>query len=414
MSRSLLIRGSLLLLVGALAIPGLAETVLVDGVPHVRNGARPRDGVQELQLTELWRAGGEGDEVFFGLVPRVAAGPDGSVYILDSQTCQVHVYDAAGTRVRNLFREGEGPGEVLRPRDMVLMGDGRVGLIQEFPGAVSFVHGDGTPSGRLDLVGVNGGVVNLTACDATGDVVLFSGNHDQEDDRPEIRLRTNVLERYGPDGRVMARYAQNQALYDFADFRFLERDHLPVFWFAFDAAPDGRVFTAADPARYAVTVHAPDGTLVRVIEREYEPLERTDAEVRRVRNMILSAFNGAPFEPRIEIERREAALAYFHRPIQRRDDGELWVLSGRGVRPGRPGVMAVFDVFDEAGTFVRQAALHADHDARDVGIFLAGNDRILVVLGYLDSLAAQFGNGTAVAEEGHEPQAPGVICYGVE
>ena len=59
-------------------------------------------------------------------------------------------------------------------------------------------------------------------------------------------------------------------------------------------------------------------------------------------------------------------------------------------------------------------ALHAPHDGRDVGIFLAGPDRILVVKGYMDSLAAQFGNGTALADEGYEPQTPEVICYIVE
>lgn len=394
-----------------LAAPCLAGTVVIDGVEHVRNEATPRDGVQDLQLTELWRAGGEGDDLFFGLVPRVAVGPDGSTYVLDSQTCQVYVYDRDGALQRTLFREGEGPGEVLRPRDMVLMGDGRVGLIQEFPGAISFVHGDGTPAGRLDLMNINGAVLSLTGCDAAGGVLLVSGTHINRSDRPGIQARVNTLESCGPDGTIMARYAENATVYDFGDFHFREPEHLPMFWFAFAAAPDGRVFTASDPSRYAIAVHAPDGTLQRVIERDYQPLKRTDAEVKRIENMILSAFNGAPFQPTLVIERDESALSYFHRPIQRRDDGELWVLSGRGVRPAQEGVMAVFDVFDDAGVFVRQAALHADHDARDVGIFLAGNDRVLVVLGYLDSLAAQFGNGTAVADEGAEPQAPEVVCY---
>ncbi len=50
----------------------------------------------------------------------------------------------------------------------------------------------------------------------------------------------------------------------------------------------------------------------------------------------------------------------------------------------------------------KQVALQADHNGQDVGIFLSGRDRILVVKGYMDSLAAQFGNGTALADEGYE------------
>ncbi|MBU8871714.1 MAG: hypothetical protein KOO60_12680 [Gemmatimonadales bacterium] len=401
-------------LVLSLAVASLAETVMIDGVEHIRNGAQPYNGVQDVKLHELWRAGGEDDDVFFGLVPRVLTDPEGNVYILDSQTCQVYVYGPEGELLRKLFREGEGPGEVLRPRDMVLMGDGRVGLMQEFPGAISFVQKDGTPANRIQLIGIDGGVMGLTSCDAAGEVLLFAGNHDQDGGRPEVRNRWNVLERHGPDGKIMARFADNHAVYDFGDFHFREKEHLPVFWFTFAAAQDGRVFTATDHKKYAVNVCAPDGTLQRVIEREYEPLERTDAEFHRLELMIKSAFTGMSIQPKIEIERRESVLAYFHRAIQLHPDGNLWVLSGRGLRPEIKGVMAVFDVFDDAGLFVKQVALHAPHDGRDVGIFLSGTGRVLVVKGYMDSLAAQFGNGTALADEGYEPQAPEVICYGMK
>lgn len=391
----------------------LAEIVNSNGIPHICNTDQPRDGRRDVTLTELWRAGGEDEDTFFGLVPRVATDPEGNVYVLDSQTCQVYVYSPDGELLRTLFREGEGPGEVRRPRDMVLMGDGRVGLIQEFPGAISYVHADGTPAGKIQLTGPEGGTVSLTACDASGDVLLFTGNHDREGARPEIRNRVNVLERYDPDGHLQTRYAETHAVYDFADFRFVESEHLPVFWFTFAAAADGRVYLADAHDKYAVTVCAPDGTPQRIIERDYEPLDRTAGEHRRLELMILSAFAGAPFQPQIEINRRESALAYFHRAIQLHPDGDMWVLSGRGLRPEQAGVMAVFDVFDEAGLFTEQVALHADHDGRDVGIFLSGADRILVVMGYMDSLAAQFGNGTPMADEGDEPQPPEVICYGM-
>lgn len=401
----------LVLFAGAVSF---ADTVMIDGVEHIRNDAEPRDGVQDVKLRELWRAGDEDDDVFFGLVPRVETDPEGYVYVLDSQTCHVYVFSPEGEMLRTLFREGDGPGEVRSPRDMVLMGDGRVGLMQEYPGAISFVRPDGTPAGKIQLIGIDGGVMGLTSCGASGDVLLFAGNHDQEGSRPEIRNRWNVLERYGPDGQMMARFADNHAVYDFADFHFQENSHLPVFWFSFDADETGRVYTALNHDQYAVTVFAPDGTPQRVIEREYEPLDRTDAEIHRLELMIQSAFNGVPFQPKITINRRESALAYFHRAIHMCQNADLWVLAGRGVRPDGQGVMAVFDVFDELGLFVRQVALHAPHDGRDVGIFLSGTDRVLVVLGYMDSLAAQFGNGTALMDEGYEPQSPEVICYEME
>jgi hypothetical protein len=73
--------------------------------------------------------------------------------------------------------------------------------------------------------------------------------------------------------------------------------------------------------------------------------------------------------------------------------------------------MAEFDVFEGDGLFVRQVALRAPHDGQTVGIFLSGSDRILVVKGYFESLAAQFGNGATFSGEDGEADTPEVICY---
>ena len=45
----------------ALLIPGLSLAQPESDVPHVRNGASPRDGVQDFKLQEVWRAGDEDD-----------------------------------------------------------------------------------------------------------------------------------------------------------------------------------------------------------------------------------------------------------------------------------------------------------------------------------------------------------------
>jgi len=395
---------SLVILLSLLPLSGVA-------VEHVENPAEPADGRFDITLREVWRAGGEDGDVIFGLVPRVGTDSDGNVYVLDSQMCQVSVYDRDGQPVRTIFREGEGPGEVYRPRDMVVLDDGRVGLIQEFPGQISFVDALGDPAGRITIGGTDGGIYSLTACEAAGQVVLVSGTHQITNDRPDLSERVNFLERCGDDGVATARYASNSTHYDFTDFHFIEREHMPPFWWCFAATPAGTVYTVSDRDRYLIEVFAADGTPLRTFGRAYEPLQRTDGEYDRMVGMVESAFNGMPFQPTIVIERQEEVVASLPRGLQTHPDGSLWVLTGRGMRPGQPGVMAVFDVFDEAGKFVRQAALRAPHDGRRVGIFLSGPDRILVVKGYFESLAAQFGNGATFAGDDGEVDTPEVICY---
>jgi hypothetical protein len=396
-----------ILLAGALLLASAAA----GSVEHIDNPARPAGGRLDVTLREVWRVGGEDGETFFGLVPRVATDAAGNVHVLDSQMCQVSVYDRQGRLVRTLFREGDGPGEIRQPRDMIVLDDGRVGLLQEFPGQISFVDAQGNPAGRVVLGGASGGIHSLTACASDGRLVLVSGTDMLPSERSEINRRLNFLEACGETGEVTARYASNETRYDFSDFRFTEREHLPPFWWAFAAAPGGVVYTVSDRDRYLIEAHAADGELLRTFGRAYEPLQRTDGEYDRLVGMIESAFSGAPFRPTIVVERQEAVVSAMHRGLQVHPDGSLWVLTGRGVRPGQPGVMAVFDVFDAAGSFVRQVALRAPHDGRNVGIFLAGADRILVVKGYFESLAAQFGNGATFAGEDGEVETPAVICY---
>ncbi|MFH2053254.1 MAG: hypothetical protein ABIK96_12365 [bacterium] len=380
-------------------------------VELVRNGAQPGEGKVQVTLREVWRVGGPDGDEFFGLVPRVQTDAQGNVYVLDSQVCQVTVYDRDGRFLRTLFSEGEGPGEVRSPRDMMVLGDGRVGLLQEFPGAISFVDAAGNPAGRIAYGGAEGGVHSLTGCQASGDVILVSGTHMQRGDQPEINLRQNFLERIGDDGLMKNRYASNDTKYDFTDFVFSEREHIPTFWWCFDVAPDGRVYAAPDRDAYRIEEFAPDGSLVRVVERDCEPLARTEAEFRRMEGMVKSALAGMRFQPTIRVEHGEAAFAYMHRALQLHPDGSLWVLSSRGVRKGEPGVMAVFDVFDREGRFARQVALRAPHEGQRVGIFLSGRDRILVVKGFFESLAAQFGNGATFSGDDEEVEVPEVICY---
>jgi len=399
-------------LIGLWSPSPAAEATIIDGVPHVLNSDQPRDGQRTLKLQEAWRVGGDDDEAFFGLIPRVDTDAEGNVYVLDSQLSTVSVYDRDGDLLRTLFREGEGPGEVIGPRDMFLLDDGRVGLVQDFPGVVVFVDKDGTPAGRMNISGTDGGIHSLTGCLGCGDKFLLSGTH-HGNNTPGISDRDYFLERYTDTGDFVAQYAHSHAIYDFNNFVFSERQHIPPFWFCYSMTPDGTVYSVPDRDKYAINVHQPDGTLTRVIERDYEPLQRTDKEYDKVHGMIESAMGNVPFQVTIEVERQEAAVANLARGLQMGPDGRLWVLTGRGASPQEDGIMAVFDVFEPGGEFAEQVALKAPHKAIDVGIVLGEPGRILVILSYYESLAAQFGDGSTYAGEDEEVALPAVICYDI-
>ncbi len=392
------------------------QEVQTGGVPHVMNGPTPRDGIEPLRLEELWSAGGEEDEMIFGLVTKVCADEEGNIYVLDAQLNVVHVYSPDGELLRTLFGEGEGPGEIRDARDMVLLPDGRVAALQEFPGKLVFVDRDGMPAGALPLYKQSpevGGSPSLTCGFSGGGYIVLSGTWNVYGSEPGIQQRTNFLSRFSADGNEEIRYCESLTQYNFNDLVFDEKVHVPAFWMNAAVGPDGRVYVAPYQDRYEIHVHAPDGELERVIEREYTRWKRTDAERRRVRGMIESATNGMPFEVKISVEEYEPDIVYIQRGLRLRADGTLWVLTSRGLREQAPGIMVTFDVFDPNGVFVKQVAVACEGNSLWDGIFFADPDRVVVVKGFTDAVAAQFGRGARLSDEEPASGEMRVICYGV-
>jgi 6-bladed beta-propeller len=403
-----------LVLLTQTALAGDHVREVIDGVPHVKNGRTPTEGVQALKMNELWRVGGEDDEdILFGLTPKACTDNKGQVYVLDSQLSQVLVFSPDGEYSHTLFQEGEGPGEVRQPRDMYVLDDGRVGAVQSFPGATILVDGKGLPAGRITAGSPGGDLFSLLGCQAKDGHLLMSGLTQSSGDTPGISNRTFFLSSFGDDGLETHRLCESKGVYDFGNFQYFERVHIPTFFFCFDVGTDGRSCVAPDRDAYAIHVFTPDGQPEMVIERDYQPINRSNAEYEDIRQTLDAGLSTAPFKYELTVERQAAAIAYWQRGLHMRDDGSIWALSGRGIRELPDGVFAVFDVFDPSGAFVKQVELRGPGNALKDGIFFAGPDRILVVKGYMESMLAPFGEGFTPSGDEEETYLA-VVCYQLE
>ena len=83
------------------------------------------------------------DEYLIGSPRALAVGRDGVIYMLDRQVMKVRMYGPDGSHIRDIGREGGGPGEFEGPDGMTLLPDGR--LLVRDPGnaRVSVFAGDG-------------------------------------------------------------------------------------------------------------------------------------------------------------------------------------------------------------------------------------------------------------------------------
>ncbi|MGH7447206.1 MAG: 6-bladed beta-propeller, partial [Longimicrobiales bacterium] len=99
--------------------------------------------VEELRIGAL-----EGpEELIFGRIDEIAPDAEGGVYVFDGQAPALRYYDASGSYVRTLGRDGSGPGEY---RDVALglavRSDGRIVMRDPRNNRLNVYEPDGSPS----------------------------------------------------------------------------------------------------------------------------------------------------------------------------------------------------------------------------------------------------------------------------
>ena len=340
-------------------------------------------------------------------------GPDGLVYVMDAQLCQVFVYDDEGTLVNTLFRQGDGPGEIRQPRDMVIMADGSVGLVQEFPGKIVRVDAQNIPLDSIEpRLGdaADGGFVAMTFAEQRAGTFLIAGVEIVPGDPPTSQHRQIYLATVTDQGGVNEPLISVEVEWDFTNFTYRETENLPSFIWSSAVGPDGRIYSATARNDYQLNVYTPDGTLEKIIEREYNSRKRRPEDTQWLRSLLEGAFRQLPFPYELELADTDPDINWLNRGVQVDAAGNLWVLPSNGTHDQPDGVFATYDVFTPDGKFDHQVQVRCEGDGTEDGIFILGEDRAVVIKGYIDATATMFG-GAVVEEEGDEAEPMGLVCY---
>lgn len=372
--------------------------------PVVESSETPGEEVR-LQAKELWRRGSEDDDVLFGLVAGLVTDRDGNVYVLDGQLSTIHVFSPAGKHLRQIGREGEGPGEFRNASDLYLGPGGSLGVVQVFPGRIIQLGTDGTPAGNFSLPEAAGGGFQLVFIgQGLADRVVLAGaqQHTQEGKQNQV----SYLTAFDPKGKQIARYHEESAETRFGGMKFVEKT-FSNFQRRWALAPDGRVAAALTYDDYRITVWNPDGSVNRIIDRpKYAPLARDGETKKRFQKFFDSITRWNPGST-FEVSPTHPAVASLHFA----DDGNLWVLSGRGMWEHEPGVFASYDVYDKQGRFVRRTHILLDGKAGDDGAFFEGGRLYRVTDLFSAAIAAYSSGGTAGDTEQPESDPVTLIAY---
>jgi len=392
-----------LFLLGAGAAP--AEPVTIT------NDATPAQGIVTAKLHELWRAGGDDDEVFFGTIAVIRTDQAGNTLLLDSQLAEVHRIAPDGEHLNAVGHEGDGPGEMRRPNDMFIAADGTICVLQGFPGRVVRLHPDGTPAGEATYSQGEGGAgqfaVMVRGLAAPNGMVLagirmsFGGSSQS--------TQNYFLAQCDNDGHEVHSLLTKENVIDYADF-VMDEMAMDFIWRRLAAGPDGRVVVAPDRDAMAFSVYTADGVLERTFSRDYDGGKRDDAERGNAHRILAAIGANYPTPPRsITIADREAAV----NGLWVTNDGRVWVQPGHREAELPPGTWALLDVYDAAGHFERQVALPGQHDETTDNLSIQPDGRCVVIVGALDAFLSQQAVSSEQTED-DETSPLEVICYSME
>ncbi len=179
-----------------------------------------------------------------------------------------------------------------------------------------------------------------------------------------------------------------------------------LFFVALHETIGGKVYAAVERDRYKVHVYDPDGTLIRVIEKDYEPRKRTAEEKDRVAEGVVMIINGERVMPDAQIEENAPCIS----GMWVTDDGTLWVRSSHGGQDQPDGIMITYDLFDASGHYQKQVSLACDGDAKEDALYFLADGKIALARGVFSSWLGMFG-GSQGEDEGDEPPEMEVILY---
>jgi len=263
------------------------------------------------------------DEYMFGMINAIYV-TDERIYVVDGQVPALRVFDHDGNFIRNLGREGQGPGEFTSPSLVAADADGRLFLFD-------------SRQGRIDVYGADGENLDpwpftTSRCcvwpmyPLTGEAV-WAPVQEWNEDHTERRFGLQAVGPTGPYGEVtwIPEIDYQRTTFEVED----GFDAVTPFsaWLVWAPAPYGGLLVGASD-RYRFEIHQRDGSST-VVERYWEPVPVSPEEKEWERQRTL-AFHRALNNPEADWDGAEIPD---HKPaygsLLPTFSGEVWV-SRRG------------------------------------------------------------------------------------
>ncbi|MFC1572921.1 hypothetical protein ACFL6M_04905 [Candidatus Eisenbacteria bacterium] len=387
---------------------------LVDfsAVPRTDNGASPAGPIVRIELEELWRAGGDNDDDFFGVIGDCLRDEAGNFYLLDRQLCEISVYSPTGKRLRTMSGQGEGPGEVDDPNDFLFMPDGSLGIVHRAPGEIVRLDPDGTPLSSYRLSNENGeplGHVRLRQANVSGENLVICANKRRRSNKLSDHERfLSIFSGAGVEGLKLINNTKQG--FDFEERSYTERYIYFVDRGGWTTDAAGRIYIAPERNQYLIQIFNPDGSPLRAITREFTSPLRSSEEKKKVEAGLTMTFNGEQVKLDADIEQRQQTIS----KLRVDSDGIIWVQHSRSKLDLDDGVFIRYDRFDLKGQFVDQVEIHCAGDSVQDQLHCLSGDYFILLRGITSAYDAYYAEFNApeetTAEDDGDIEPLEVVC----
>jgi hypothetical protein len=299
----------------------------------------PEDTEERVPISIVDSIGVEiGDSNYtFANIMAMEYGPDGNIYILDRGAYSVAIYTPDGDFVSRISDQGSGPGELLMPMAMAVLGDGRIAVCDPMQGGINCFLPDGQWEGVTAEFN-NNPPMRMDGADSNAFVALKITI--EFEDTPLTRF---TIGRYEDDSEPTAYYFEDE--FPFDPENLTELLNRTLFSAEYAADRNGNVYlTPMSTEDYIVQVFDPDGNLTLEFRRDMQQVAKTEDEITEEKEWMEAWLTSLGVNG-VLIEYEPDPYRFMTGDIGFDAQGRIWVRRGTILVP-------VFDVYDSTGEFL--------------------------------------------------------------
>ncbi len=323
------------LILAAKDAPGSPVTIAVSDVVHNKRTPTPPPGTpadfrigEDLVLGPNDTSG----EPLFVQARAVTVDDDGNIYVLDSKACNIIVFDKLGRLIRRIGRMGQGPGEMIAPARLSMLGNDAFMVYDVAVSRITSFSLGGEFRKQWNTADARGMLLRVMPCAQGGFYGLVSVPGEEFRDR---------LIHFDADFKAGPVIGETGALRGGGT-------EIPFFkpQLCFDRIDGGILWGVSDA--YELTVSSPEGAVIRRFTKDARPLKITEKDKTEE---IFARFGKDGLPPEYKALFPEYLPAF--RFLIADDSGRLYVRTYEKDPAGRD----FYDVFNSDGIYIAMIAL---------------------------------------------------------